>query len=148
MRPDISNWRVLAVDDEPDNLLVLADVVEIHGATVHRAYSGQAALDAVDQFEPTVILLDLRMPGVDGWEVHERLRAQTQYDHIPIIAITALAMPADIERANEAGFDGYVVKPLDITTLIPTLLLLVQKFNQTHAAAILETAGRKDGQSG
>lgn len=148
MRPDISNWRVLAVDDEPDNLLVLADVVEIHGATVQRAYSGQAALDALDQFEPTVILLDLRMPGVDGWEVHKRLRAQPEHDHIPIIAITALALPADIKRAQEAGFDGYVIKPLDVTKLIPTLLSLVQEFNQTHAAAMLETAGRKDGHDG
>jgi CheY-like chemotaxis protein len=148
MMPDISHWRVLAVDDEPDNLLVLADVVEIHGATVQRAYSGQAALDALDQFEPTVILLDLRMPDVDGWEVHKRLRAQAQYDHIPIIAITALAMPADVERAKEAGFDGYVIKPLDVTSLVPTLLLLVQKFNQTHAAAVLGTAGRKDGHDG
>jgi len=148
MRPDISNWRVLAVDDEPDNLLVLADVVEIHGATVQRAYSGQAALDALDQFEPTVILLDLRMPGVDGWEVHKRLRAQPKYARVPIIAITALAMPADIERAKEAGFDGYIVKPLDVTKLIPTLLLLVQKFNQAHAVAIPEPAGRKDGYNG
>ena len=126
MRPDISDWRVLAVDDEPDNLLVVADVVENHGATVHRAYAGHEALAAIDQFEPTVILLDLRMQGLDGWEVHKRLRAQPKYDHIPIIAITALAMPEDRKRAEQAGFDGYIVKPLDVTKLVPTLLTLVQ----------------------
>lgn len=137
MNPDITSWRVLAVDDEPDNLLLIRYVMEIVGATVLSVDGGQQGLDLVDEFQPMIILLDLRMPGVDGWEVHRRLRGQPKYDHIPIIAITAHAMAQDIKKAKEAGFDGYITKPIDISKLPFQLVEYWQAFNKRRVDGLM-----------
>lgn len=121
MDTNIATWRILAVDDEPDNLNLLGDLLEFQGAEVKRAGSGQEGLDALDGFKPTVILLDLSMPGMDGWELHRQLRGRTELAGVPIIAITALAMPADKERVEKQGFDGYITKPFRIGTLLSEL---------------------------
>lgn len=125
---DFAGWRVLAVDDEPDNLNLLGDLLEFQGAEVKRAQNAQSALDALDQFKPTVILLDLSMPGMDGWEMHRRLRTRDDLASIPIIAITALAMQADVDRAKSAGFDGFITKPFRIATLLTDLQSCVESF--------------------
>lgn len=128
MDTTISTWRVLAVDDEPDNLNLLGDVMEFRGATVKRVENAQEALAAIDEFKPTIILLDLSMPGMDGWEMHRRLRARAELADVPMIAITALAMPHDIERAKDEGFDGYITKPFRVATLLSDLQACVAKF--------------------
>ena len=127
---DISfaGWRILAVDDEPDNLNLLADLMEFQGAEVKRTENAQQALKVLDDYHPSLILLDLSMPGMDGWELHRQLRTRTELAHIPIIAITALAMPTDVERASHEGFDGYVTKPFRIQTLLTDIKDCVEKF--------------------
>jgi CheY-like chemotaxis protein len=116
-----STWRVLAVDDEPDNLNLLGDVLEFQGATVKRTENAQQALTALDEFKPNMILVDLSMPGMDGWEMHRRLRSRDDLGNVPIIAISALAMQADLERAKTEGFDGYITKPFRVQALLSQL---------------------------
>lgn len=131
---DISSWRILIVDDEPDNLKLASEFLAFSGATVTTAETGTQALALVAEAKPTVILLDLSMPGVDGWEVQRQLRQQPALDRVPIIALTALAMPEDRARAETAGFDGYITKPFRVGSLVRDLVGSVRAFNAKHAA--------------
>lgn len=128
MDTNLAGWRILAVDDEPDNLKLITDLLEFKGATVGQAEDGQKGLDIVDGFQPTLILLDLAMPGVDGWEMHRQLRRRSHLNHVPIIALTALAMPQDAQRVVDAGFDGYITKPFRFNDLLKRLTQIVENF--------------------
>jgi CheY-like chemotaxis protein len=124
----ISTWRILIVDDEPDNLNLAADFLEFSGATVFRAEGGQQALDLFEQEKPNIVLLDLAMPDVDGWEVYRQLRAWPNTEPFPIIALTALAMPSDAQKVRAAGFDGYVTKPFRMKKLLDEVLVCMKKY--------------------
>src|SRR5262245_30176653 len=115
---EFANWRVLIIDDEPDNLMLAAITLEFNGAVVSTAPDGQSGLDQVDTFHPTLILLDLSMPTLDGWEVFRRLRARPELDEIAIVALTANAMPDDAARVREMKFDGYITKPFRVTEFL------------------------------
>ncbi len=130
---ETSTWRVLVVDDEPDNLKLAADLLEFLGATVGQARNGQQALELIDQFKPNLILLDLAMPEIDGWDVHRRLRARPDYDLVPIVALTALVMAADAQKVRDAGFDAYITKPFRVKTLIEQLTLCIKTFTERKA---------------
>jgi two-component system, cell cycle response regulator DivK len=136
---DISQWRVLIVDDEPDNLTLASEFLTYSGATVAITERGEDLLAQVDEFLPTIILLDLAMPGMDGWEIQRRLRARTELSHIPIIALTALAMPEDVERAKMAGFDGYITKPFRVASLLRDIKTCVAAFVERLEAAARRT---------
>jgi len=127
-RLDITTWRVLIVDDEPDNLLLASELLEFSGATVARTRTGRDLLDMIDDFRPNLILLDLAMPGMDGWEVHQRLRERPDLNDVPVVALTALAMPEDADRVKAAGFNGYVTKPFRISSLLDNLIQCVKTF--------------------
>jgi two-component system, cell cycle response regulator DivK len=131
---DSKTWRVLVVDDEPDNLNLVVDLLGFHGATVTQARNGQLALDLVDQFKPNLILLDLAMPEIDGWETHTRLRARRDLDDVPIVALTALAMAADADRVRAAGFDAYITKPFRVRIMLEQLTACIETFTNTRAA--------------
>src|SRR4051794_12117862 len=118
---ETATWRGLVIDDEPDNLKLAGDLLEFLGATVERAKNGELALEMADTFEPNLILLDLSMPGLDGWELHRRWRARAEFDLVPIVALTALAMPTDVEKIRAEGFDAYIPKPFRITAMIDEL---------------------------
>jgi CheY-like chemotaxis protein len=135
MQSFFTNQRILVVDDEPDNLNLLADLLEFQGADVKRAENATQGIAAVDDFKPQMILLDLSMPGVDGWEMHRRLRARPELADTPIIAITALAMPTDVERASAEGFDGYITKPFRIQSLLADIEACIQKFRTRRASS-------------
>ncbi len=125
---ETSTWRVLIVDDEPDNLKLAADLLAFYGAQVEQARNGQEGLDRVPVFQPNLILLDLAMPGLDGWEVHRRLRAMPNLEHVPIVALTALAMPAEANRVRTEGFDAYITKPFRVRGLVDQLAACVRTF--------------------
>ena len=113
---------ILVVDDNDQNRSLIAAMlkteVEKAGYTLHSAADGPAALDACAANPPSLILLDINMPGMDGFEVVRRLRATPSLAMIPVVAVTALAMAGDEERARAAGFDGYVTKPVDRKLLL------------------------------
>src|SRR5262249_53220714 len=119
------NWRVLVVDDEEDSLEVAQMLLEMAGATVITATNGREALTSIKAQRPHFILSDLSMPDVDGWRlVYDLNRDRTTAD-IPVIALTAHAIPGDRERALKAGFVNYITKPLDPDKFIQQLLKLL-----------------------
>jgi two-component system, cell cycle response regulator DivK len=115
---DISTWHVLIVDDEPDNLEVVAETLEFNGATIQTAVNGQAGLDALSSFNANLLLTDLSMPVMDGWVLRSKVKADPQFANMPVLALSAHAIAGDQERAIEAGFDGYLTKPINIFTLL------------------------------
>jgi two-component system cell cycle response regulator DivK len=118
---DVSTWSVLIVDDEPDNLEVVADTLEFYGASGRTATNGEEGLLVLESFMPDFILLDLSMPQMNGWEMRKRVKSNPQTQHLLVIALTAHAMAGDAERALEVGFDGYITKPVEIASLIDDL---------------------------
>jgi two-component system cell cycle response regulator DivK len=103
---------VLLVEDNPHNRKIFSGMLTHAGFRVLEADDGNKALAAVAAELPDLILMDLSIPGVDGWECSRRLKADARTTRIPIIALTAHAMRGDEERAMQAGCDGYLSKPV------------------------------------
>src|SRR5262249_34450261 len=111
--------RVMVVEDEPENRLFIGLMLRTEGYDVVEAEDGPAAFDLLTREEaPDLILLDVMMPGLNGWQVFERLRANEQWREIPVVMLTALAQRADVERAVQLGVDGYLTKPFEPADLI------------------------------
>ncbi len=125
---DITTWRILIVDDEPDNLNLASDFLEFSGAKTAKAKDGEVGLQMVETFKPNMVLLDLGMPRIDGWEMHRRLRARPELNAMPIVALTAAAMPSDADKVRAAGFDAYITKPFRVKTLLDALTECVKAF--------------------
>jgi CheY-like chemotaxis protein len=118
MPEQVSDWKVLIIDDDTDNLGVACEFLEFLGATVHTARDGKEGLESLKDYEPTVILLDLSMPVMDGWQMIKKLKEEPKWTAIPVIALTAHAMQQDRERVIEAGFDGHITKPFLLSSLV------------------------------
>lgn|SRR5574341_1161084 len=114
----ISQWKVLIVDDDSDNLGIPEQYLAHHGAEVRTAENGEEGLKALEGWKPTLILLDLSMPVMDGWEMLKKVRADPATADVPVIALTAHAMPEDEQRVLEAGFSGYISKPFMLPTFV------------------------------
>jgi CheY-like chemotaxis protein len=113
--------RILVVDDNPANLRLLRMLLVGEAYDVRTAGGASEALAVVGEFHPRLILMDLQMPGMDGFELTRRLKADHATRDIVIVALTAYAMKGDEERARAAGCDGYVSKPID-TRALPALI--------------------------
>jgi two-component system cell cycle response regulator DivK len=111
--------NVLCIEDNPDNMLLVKRVLEARGYVVLEARNGREGLVMAESEKADLILLDINLPDVDGYEVARRLRASAKHKlvYIPIIAITANALRGDAERALEAGCDVYMSKPINIREL-------------------------------
>ncbi len=118
---DLSHWTVLAVDDEPDSLEVLAEVLDMSDATVQTANGGGDALRQLAALRPTLIITDISMPEIDGYSLLRKLRKIEGLADTPVIALTAHAMKGDRELIMRAGFNGYLTKPLRIDTMLDLL---------------------------
>lgn len=112
-----SGKKVLVVEDDQDNREMVIKVLKHNGYRPIEAVDGQEALERAKAEHPDLILLDLYIPKMDGYEVTRRLKGDQDLQHIPIIALTAHAMKGDREEALEAGFDGYITKPIDVREL-------------------------------
>jgi two-component system, cell cycle response regulator DivK len=109
--------RILVVEDNPLNLKLVRDVLSFAGYDVVEAQSGEDGLRCAQEAPPDLVLMDLQLPGIDGTETLRRLREDTLAPDVPVIAVTALAMAQDKERAASAGFDGYIEKPISVRAL-------------------------------
>lgn len=99
------------------NLKLVRDVLQVAGYHVVEAQSGEDGLRIAKEDPPDLVLMDLQLPGIDGAETLRRLREDTLGPDVPVVAVTALAMAEDRERAARAGFDGYVEKPISVRAL-------------------------------
>ena len=109
--------RILYIEDNPENRLLVSRVLEADGYEVVEAVDGPSGLKAAQESEPDLILLDIGLPTVDGYDLAERFRAMPELDEVPILAVTANVMKGDRERSLAAGCDGYIPKPVDIDRL-------------------------------
>jgi signal transduction histidine kinase/CheY-like chemotaxis protein len=109
--------RILVVDDNVDAAASLGMLLEVLGAEVRTEHDGPAALATIDSYRPDVVLLDIGMPGMDGFQVAERIRSQPDSKHVLLIALTGWGQEEDRRRTREAGFDHHLVKPADVKTL-------------------------------
>ena len=109
--------RILVVEDNPLNLKLVRDVLGFAGYDVVEATSWEEGLRVVQENPPDLVLMDLQLPGIDGTETLHRLRQGSLRRDVPVIAVTAFAMPEDRDRAALAGFDGYIEKPISIRDL-------------------------------
>jgi CheY-like chemotaxis protein len=107
--------RILVVDDNQDSAESLALLLELKGHEVRTAFAGPAALDIASTFQPEVVLLDIGLPGMDGYEVARRLRAGN--DGSRLVALTGYGQDDDRQRSRDAGFDHHLVKPVDLDEL-------------------------------
>jgi len=112
--------KVLIVEDNDDNMELLIQLLEDYFDIVE-ATNGEEALLIAQEDKPNLILMDLSLPGMDGWEATRRLKANSELQSIPVIAITAHAMPGDREKAISAGCDAYVSKPIKIDNLMEVI---------------------------
>ena len=105
--------RVLVVDDNRDVADTTATILRLSGCDTHVAYDGRTGLDAVERLQPDAVLLDIGLPGLDGYQVAERLRAQPAYRKTLVVAVSGYGQDEDRIRSKAAGFDYHVVKPID-----------------------------------
>ncbi|MBI4477799.1 MAG: response regulator [Acidobacteria bacterium] len=109
---------VLVVDDFQDSREMCVEYLSFLGYRVAEAGDGYEALHRARQLRPDVILMDLSLPGIDGWEVTRRLKSDPEMRGIPIVAVTAHALPGDADRARRAGCDEFVTKPCFLDELL------------------------------
>jgi CheY-like chemotaxis protein len=112
---------VLIVDDNEDAANSLAMLLSIHGHDTQAVYSGKDALSRVRSFKPEVALLDIGLPEMNGYELAQRLRAMPHLEGMRLIALTGYGQAEDRQRAQAAGFDDHLVKPVDLSALSRTL---------------------------
>ncbi|MHB8092567.1 MAG: response regulator [Syntrophales bacterium] len=114
-------WRILIVEDNPQNRLLVKDVLEFHGYEIMEAEDGQAGIEMAKKYKPDLILMDVQMPVMDGFTAGKIIRGDPDTKNIKIIAVTSFAMLGDKERVMEAGFDHYISKPIN-TRELPVLI--------------------------
>ena len=123
---DFSRYNVLAVDDIPLNLLLVTKMLARFNFTLRTAANGQQALDAVAAQKPDLILLDLMMPGIDGFEVIRRLREDPATADIQIVILSALNSQEDVVRGFNVGANDFIMKPIIMEKLLSCVVTQLQ----------------------
>jgi putative two-component system response regulator len=141
-------WKILVVDDEPNNLEVLRGILA-NDYRLAFAKSGAQALDLVRRHGPDLILLDVMMPGIDGYEVCRRLKADPKFNQIPVIFVTSMDEADDQARGFEIGGIDYITKPVSATVVRARVRTHISLIDQGSALDRLGVAGEyKDNETG
>jgi CheY-like chemotaxis protein len=109
---------ILVADDDPDILSIVSMSLETQGYTVYKATNGREAVDLAKQHRPDLVLMDMMMPIVSGYEAVAELKADAATRDITIVGLSAKAMATDMERATDVGIDGYITKPFRIAQVL------------------------------
>ena len=112
------NGTILYIEDNEQNYYLVNVLLNTRGCKVLWAQDGQEGIEKAVQSRPDLILLDIQLPVMDGYEVARRLRSNPELSKIPIVAVTSYAMSGDREKALSAGFNGYIEKPIDPDTFL------------------------------
>jgi CheY-like chemotaxis protein len=121
--------RILVVDDNRDSADSLVTAFGVLGHDAFAAYGGADALSRLGEQQPTLLVLDLSMPGMDGFELARAIRALPGYDAVPMVALSGFGSEADRAKSRQAGFDRHMLKPFDLADLEQMLCLLAARSN-------------------
>jgi two-component system cell cycle response regulator DivK len=124
--------RILIVEDNEMNRDMLSRRLERKGYSITLAVDGGAGVEKAIEEVPNLILMDMSLPVLDGWEATRRVKANPQTRHIPVIALTAHAMTGDRDKAMEAGCDDYDTKPIDLPRLLSKITTQLEKAKTAH----------------
>ena len=124
--------RILIVEDNEMNRDMLSRRLERKGYSITMAVDGGAGVEKAIEEVPNLILMDMSLPVLDGWEATRRVKANPQTRHIPVIALTAHAMTGDRDKAMEAGCDDYDTKPIDLPRLLSKIKTQLEKAKTLH----------------
>jgi len=113
-RSQLPGESILIVDDVPTNLKLVTVLLSRLGYQVHTASTAEEALEIAQRIRPRLVLADILLPGMDGLEMTRRLKSAPETRNTIVLAVTALAMKGDQQKALEAGCDGYITKPIDV----------------------------------
>ena len=127
--PPMTARRILVVDDNPDSATSLAMLLQLTGNETHIAHDGLEAVDAAAAFRPDVVLLDIGLPKLNGYEAARRIREQPSGNKMVLVALTGWGQEEDRRKSSEAGFDGHLVKPVDYPALMELLAALLPARN-------------------
>ena len=125
---------VLVVEDNEKNMKLVRDVLTAKGFKVIEAVTGEEGVKVAQEQVPELILMDYQLPGIDGIEAFRRIRAEAATSHIPIVAVTASAMPEEEAKMKQAGFDGFLSKPINLKQFVATVVDTLAKAKAKGAA--------------
>jgi CheY-like chemotaxis protein len=117
----LAGKEIMIVDDDARNAFALSKLLADRGIKVHIAVNGQKALEMLDKTPVDLVLMDIMLPGLDGYEITRRIRADERFRHLPVLALTAKAMKGDREKCIAAGANDYLAKPIDAERLFSML---------------------------
>ncbi|HET7160345.1 MAG TPA: response regulator, partial [Burkholderiales bacterium] len=135
--------RILVVDDNEDSASSMTLLLELQGHELRSAHSGESALALAQQYQPDVVLLDIGMPGMNGYEVAKRLRAQQMFDDTVLIAVTGYGRASDVKQTQAAGFNHHLVKPIDYERLTTHLNACAEQRSAREDARRKERTARR-----
>lgn len=123
----MSGRRILYIEDNFENRILVKRVLEVEGYVVLEAGDGPTGMRMAEQEAPDLILMDINLPEIDGYEVTAKLRQSPSLAHVPIVALTANVLRGDRERSLEAGCNGYIQKPIDVDLLPAQIAAFLRK---------------------
>jgi len=123
----MTNELILIVEDNEKNRKLLRDVLQFKGYRTIEAEMGEDGVTLAAEHKPDLILMDYQLPGIDGIEAFRRIRNAPGTAHIPIVAVTASAMPEEARKMKEAGFDGFLTKPIYVKQFLQAVVDLFSR---------------------
>ncbi len=118
MMVDSKKGSILIIDDSSVNNLLLQNILEDEGYTVNVAFSAEEAYTSMKEHKPELILLDIMMPGINGFNVLKEIKKDNTTSNIPVIMVSAKSDQADIDKSKELGAIDYIIKPINIQTIV------------------------------
>jgi two-component system cell cycle response regulator DivK len=121
----MANELILVVEDNEKNRKLVRDVLQFKGYRTVEAETGEDGVALAAEHKPDLILMDYQLPGIDGIEAFRRIRNAPATAHIPIVAVTASAMPEEAKKMKEAGFDGFQTKPINVKEFLQAVAAVI-----------------------
>ena len=118
--------KVLVVEDEPNNMVLMKSILKHYGHETIEAFTGEEGLEKAAASRPDLILMDIRLPGIDGLETTRRIRKMENMVDVPIIAVSSYAIDDDLEMLRKAGCNGSLQKPINPTTINDTIMGIIK----------------------
>ncbi len=112
---------ILVVEDHPTNLKISVEILKMDGWQVHQAATGEEAIEILDTIVPHIVLLDIGLPDIDGFEIFKMIRQNEAFKAVKVVSFTGMGNPHYREEVQSYSFDGYISKPMDITQFLKTL---------------------------